>query len=129
MAKYEPLEHYLCSRRMSEVPMTFGEIERVIGNRLPPAARAHRAWWSNNPSNNVMTKSWLAAGFVSERVDLAGERLVFRRSSGTPSSPAGTDAPSPGLLERIRARLGGTVTVAPGVDLMEPLWEAEEGEV
>ncbi len=131
MSKYEPLTHFLEGQRAHEVPMTFDEIERVLGFRLPEKASGSRAWWSNNPSNNVMTKAWLAAGYVTERVDMAGRRLVFRRDRGAaipeghPSAGAKGD---PGFLERIRARLGGTVTIAPGVDLTEPtgeVWDAE----
>ncbi|MCB1416552.1 MAG: hypothetical protein KDJ64_09080, partial [Nitratireductor sp.] len=44
--------------------------------------------WSNNPSNNVMTKEWLAAGYETESVDVAGEKLVFRKC-GRPTSPPG----------------------------------------
>ncbi len=29
--------------------MTFSEIEKVTGVKLPPKAQHHRAWWSNNP--------------------------------------------------------------------------------
>lgn len=112
--------------------MTFEEIEGVIGARLPAAAGSHRAWWSNNPSNNVMTKAWLAAGYVTERVDMAARRLIFRRSGAGPaaSTIAASISPKgdPGFLERIRARLGGTVTVASGVDLTDPtgeVWDAE----
>ena len=36
--------------------------------------------------------------------------------------------PQLNLLERIRAMLGGTVTIMPGVDLTEPLRESEGGE-
>jgi hypothetical protein len=134
MGKYEPLERFLRETRGAEVPITFGEIERIIGGKLPPVAHAHRAWWSNNPSNNVMTKSWLAAGFQTERVDMGGEKLVFRRvSAASTSEPGvaeapGAAAPRPGLVERLRARLGGTVKVAPGVDLTQPtgeVWDAE----
>src|SRR5688572_2016045 len=120
MSKYEPLEYFLRDAQTADVPMTFTEIERVIGAKLPPAAHSHRAWWSNNPSNNVMTKSWLAAGFETERVDMASEKLVFRRVRSGPPSPPGVSEPGapralqPGLVERVRARLGGTVTVAPG---------------
>ncbi len=135
MSKYQPLEGFLRTQPGDEVPVTFGEIERVLGFRLPPAAHAHRAWWSNNASNNVMTKSWLAAGFVSEQVDMASERLVFRRKEGA-SSWAGVSegptpkfpAPGPGLLERVQVRLGGTVTIPDGVDLTAPtgeIWDAE----
>jgi len=126
MSKYAPLGDFLRAQSMQEVPISFAEIERIIGARLPPKAKDIRAWWSNNPSNNVMTKVWLAAGFRTERVDVAAERLVFRRTA-TPT--VSVEEPGLGLLERIRARLGGTVTVMPGVDLTEPLWEHEGGEV
>lgn len=129
MSKYEPLERFLKSRHTEEVPMTFAEIEKVIGRALPEKASGHRAWWSNNPSNNVMTKAWLAAGYQTERVDMASRRLVFRRATRMPdrgtSTPASRGA---GIIDRIRATLGGTVTIPPGVDITAPTgeeWDAE----
>lgn len=129
MGKYEPLTTFLAQAAETEVPMTFAEIERVTGHALPPS-KQYPAWWSNNPSNNVMTKAWLAAGYQTERVDIRGERLVFRRMTDRASTaPAPESPPLTGsILERIRARLGGMVTVAPGVDLTAPvsdLWDAE----
>jgi len=131
MSRYEPLEQFLRQREQTEVPMTFAEIERIIGRPLPKSAHTHRAWWSNNPSNNVMTKSWLAAGYVTERVDMGSQRLVFRKDRHT--GPTGRPGAAPqtlklGVIDRLRAALTGTVTVAPGVDLTEPAggrWEAE----
>ena len=79
MGKYEPLGQFLRTQRTSEVPLTFREIERITGVKLPPKAQHHRAWWSNNPNNNVMTKVWLDAGFESAQVDMEGRKLVFRR--------------------------------------------------
>ncbi|WP_298126790.1 hypothetical protein [Brevundimonas sp.] len=140
MSKYEPLTQFLASQREQEVPMTFSDIERVLGFTLPAKASGIRAWWSNNPSNNVMTKAWLAAGYASERVDIGGRRLVFRRLANGgattkpwPASSASTQAQAPtgrsiGFLDRIRARLGGTVTIPEGVDITEPtgeVWDAE----
>ena len=93
MSKYDALGTYLAKQFGSEIPMTFSEIETVTGVKLPPKAQHHRAWWSNNPSNNVMTKVWLDAGFQTEQVDMASRKLVFARKSGhglppsTPSSP------------------------------------------
>lgn len=123
MGKYQPLTEFLAQAPGSEAPMTFAQIERVIGHPLP-ASKKYPAWWSNNPSNNVMTRAWLAAGYQTERVDIAGERLVFRRTAtaAKPSALIGS------LLERIQARLGGTVTVSSGVDLTAPvgeIWDAE----
>ena len=135
MSKYDALTDYLVADSSDEIAVTFGQIETVLGFQLPPAARSHRAWWSNNASNNVMTKAWLAAGYVSEQVDMAGERLVFRKTAAL--APAGGLAEAaaplllvgkPGLVERLQAALGGTVKVAPGVDLTAPtgeIWDAE----
>ncbi len=77
MSKYEPLKSYLQSRHPREIRMSFAEIEAVIGDKLPEKSKAHRAWWSNNPSNSVMTKAWLAAGYRSALVDVAGEKVTF----------------------------------------------------
>ena len=128
MAKYTRLGDFLTAQRAGEVPMTFADIERVIGGPLPPS-KLQRAWWSNNPSNNVMTRAWRAAGFRTARVDVAGERLVFRREPEEgPPAPGGEAAEPEDFLQRLRARLGGTVRIPPGVDITAPTaerWEAE----
>lgn len=131
MGKYDPLTRFLAEASGTEIPMTFAEIEQVTGHPLP-ASKRYPAWWSNNPSNNVMTKAWLAAGYQTERVDIGGERLVFRRVEDRVERSTSAVPPTPilegTLLDRIRARLGGMVTVAPGVDLTSPvsdLWDAE----
>ena len=51
--QYLLLYKYLENRYANTVVLTFAEIERVIGTKLPPSARRHRAWWSNNRDNNV----------------------------------------------------------------------------
>src|SRR5436853_7797223 len=79
MGKYEPLGAFLRNQHAQEVPMTFSEIEKITGVKLPPKAQHHRAWWSNNPSNNVMTRVWLEAGYESAQVDMSARKLVFRR--------------------------------------------------
>lgn len=79
MGKYSPLRTYLMAQTRERVPMSFEDIERLLGETLP-ASKQYPAWWSNNPSNNPMTKEWLAAGFQTESVNIAGENLVFRRS-------------------------------------------------
>ena len=86
MSKYAPLTDFLRSRPYRELRCSFSEIEAALGFPLPPVARAHRAWWSNNGNNNVMTKAWLKAGFRAEQVDMAGESLVFRRIEESPRS-------------------------------------------
>jgi hypothetical protein len=120
MTKYAPLQGLLARSTASEFPMTFAEIESVIGASLPPAAYRHRAWWSNNPTNKVMTRAWLDAGYRTERVDMAGRRVLFRRARPLVRAKG---AP-PGVIDTLRRELGATLTIAAGVDLTEP---AEDG--
>jgi hypothetical protein len=136
MSKYQPLEDFLNAASTNEVPMTFGEIESIIEAPLPPVARKHRAWWSNNPSNSVITKAWLDAGYKTERVDMAGERLVFRKVADQPQgvaeAPAAAFKPAAkqGFATRFQMAFEGTLTLAPGFDPTEPtgeVWEAEQG--
>ena len=120
MSKYEPLQHFLAGSKASVLPMSFDEIERILGFPLPPS-QAHRAWWSNNPSNNVMTKAWLAAGYETEQVDVAGRTLVFRRVREVPDvapTPSGDEKPS--RRHPLFGWMKGTFTIAPGTDLTAP---------
>jgi hypothetical protein len=116
MGKYSRLGEFLRAQRSSEVPMTFAQIERVIGGKLPPSAPHYPAWWSNNPSNNVMTKVWLEAGFRTEQVDLKSRRVTFRR---TRQEGLSTEAVRSGRHPLFGA-LKGLVRIPPGVDLTEP---------
>lgn len=86
MSKYASLGDFLTSQKTQIVPMTFAEIERVTGTSLPRSSR-YPAWWSNNPSNNVMTQIWLDAGFKTEQVDISARKLVFRRTGRPAPAP------------------------------------------
>lgn len=138
MSKYAPLTSHLNQIGRNCIPMKFSEIERVIGRSLPPSSREHRAWWSNNPSNNVMTKAWLAAGYETEQVNIAGEKLVFRRTSiqtdpldSTVSKSRGSDGDS--KPDRpLFGFMAGLITLAEGYDPTQPTgdaWAAESGRI
>jgi hypothetical protein len=120
MSKYDPLTEHLKAARGTRVPMSFAELERVLGFPLPPSSRKHRAWWANNPGNHVNAQAWHQAGYQSSDVDLAAQKLVFVRLNAVgPRTPAKGDHPLWGVLS-------GIVTVAPGVDLTEPMYTDEE---
>ena len=122
--KYTPLKSFLSQQTAAEVPMTFAEIEQTIGQRLPPSAAKYPAWWSNNPSNNVMTKAWLEAGFRTACVDLGSQRLIFRRSASWKPPQAGRPASlRNNSLNDVYGAMRGTVRLLPGVDLAEPTGE------
>jgi hypothetical protein len=118
MGKYEPLTEFLKKQPGSEVRMSFAQIERVIGSKLPPVAQRHRAWWSNSATNNVMTQAWIDAGFRSEQVDMESGRLVFRRDKTPEGSPIASGAKQG--RHPLFGWMKGTVTIPPGVDLTEP---------
>jgi hypothetical protein len=116
MGKYEPLTEFLRKHRADRIEMTFEEIQKVIGGKLPRSAWFYRAWWSNNPSNSVMTAAWREAGFRSEQVDMEEGTVVFCRTESKKSSPKGSAAAPHSLY----GWLEGTVRLAPGVDLTQP---------
>jgi hypothetical protein len=132
MSKYDALGSFL--RGQGEyVPMTFREIERVTGTTLPNS-KQYPAWWSNNTWNNVMTKVWLEAGYRTEQVDIAGEKLVFRRAATgmhqgmqennrmfDPAPKTASHAPHP-----IVGALKGTFTIEPGWDLTKPVLDEDD---
>lgn len=123
MGKYAPLGDFLRTRGTALVPMTFEEIEQVTGVKLPPKAQHHRAWWSNNPSNNVMTKVWLDAGYETERVDMAGRKLVFRRVGGLAEAEQSALSAPPAKPEKRHPLFGilkEVTVIVPSVDLAEP---------
>lgn len=127
MGKYEPLRKFLASQNKDQIQMSFAEIEAVLGEPLP-ASKRFPAWWSNNTMNNVMTKEWLAAGFQSEQVDIAGEKLTFRRIDAKakaeqrpsrkpdPLSASDTQATRPTYYGALK----GTLTIDPSLDLTAP---------
>lgn len=112
MSKYDPLATYLQRQPGDRIALTFAEIETVIGRPLP-ASKRYPAWWSNSPTNNPMTRVWLAAGFVTEQVDIPGQSLTFRRAKpqGLPPTPGGLDRyPGYGAMR-------GTIRFAANLDL------------
>jgi hypothetical protein len=125
MSKYQPLGDFLRAQRATEVPMSFAEIERVTGIKLPPKAQNSRAWWSNNPSNNVMTKVWLAAGFKSEQIDISARRLVFRRmrkseEESSPEHAAKSSHEGSDNRHPLFGAMKGLIRIMPGTDLTKP---------
>ncbi len=122
MSKYESLPQFLTSERGSTKRMSFAEIERILGFKLPKSAYKHEAWWSNNATGHSHARAWLEAGWRTEEVDLAGRKVTFQRSASLPPDTVQKRDPW--------GCMAGTITIMPGVDLTAPtgeIWNADEG--
>ena len=126
MSKYDPLTSFLVTKAGREIRLSFAELEQIIGQKLPDKSKMHRPWWSNNPNNNVMTKAWLAAGYKTAQVDIAGEMLTFVADEQTrgfeemnQTSLAGNWNEG-GKRHPLFGSMKGTTIVMPGVDLTQP---------
>ena len=125
MSKYAPLKDFLVAQNADRVPMSFAEIEGVLNLSLP-ASKQYPAWWSNNPSNNPMTREWLEAGFETESVNTGTGKLVFRRVRrvlGSAPSGGGVAAGPRDAREERHPGFGfmkGLITIEAGFDVTKP---------
>lgn len=122
MSKYEPLGAFLRAQKTERIAMSFAEIERILKAKLPPS-KQHRAWWSNNPSNNVMTRQWLDAGYKTSDVDPDMGRLVFLRDGKVQRSGNVSD-----FWERMKS-LKGLVTVLDEESLVRPVFDEADWDI
>ena len=76
--KYQPLADYLITSNKEEVVLTFSKIEEILGFKLSPSARKHRANWSNNEIE-ALSWGWRNAGYESYGVDMKKEIVRFRK--------------------------------------------------
>jgi len=72
--KYHRLEEYLSNSKKQIEVLTYDEIERILGFKLPPSAYKHRPWWANGGHNQA--NSWLNAGWKVASVNL-GKSIKF----------------------------------------------------
>jgi len=134
MSKYRALADFFQAQTADELPVSFKEVEDIIGAPLPSSAYRYPAWWANDSSSHVQAQAWLAAGYEAKDVDIAAKKLVFKRvrlsrsphpGVGEPqhafkhgggkhgAEPAATSHPMIGALK-------GLLVIEPGYDLAQP---------
>lgn len=124
MSKYEPLPQFLSSGTSSTRRLTFEQIERVLGFKLPASAYRHEAWWSNNAAGHSHARTWLDAGWRTQNVDIEARKVTFLRDLSL-----GEEQPNSARRDPWGC-MSGTVTITPGADLTAPTgeqWDAEQG--
>lgn len=122
MSKYEPLPQFLAASHISRRRLSFTEIERILGFKLPKSAYEHEAWWSNNATGHSHARAWLDAGWRTQDVSLAERKVTFLKEIGRPISPIHKGDPW--------GCMAGTITILPAADLTAPTgdtWNAEQG--
>lgn len=79
--RYAALADWLQSQpgRVDQVPLTFNQIEEIIGSNLPDSARVFRAWWANDSVGHTHSQLWLEAGWRTTYINLTEGRVTFSR--------------------------------------------------
>ncbi len=80
--KYMPLENYLRDLPVSqkEVTLGFGQIERILNNKLPSSAYEDQRWWEHETEgNHINTRAWANAGWKIESLDVSKKWVKFVR--------------------------------------------------
>jgi hypothetical protein len=81
-AEYRPLHKYLDERFADNVVLTFGQIEDLLGCRLPDLARSQVDWWAEADESGTPTmqsRSWSQAGRTAT-ANIQAEIVRFERS-------------------------------------------------
>lgn len=80
--KYRPLFVWL--QKQGEVnrniQLTFEQVEKILGDQLPPTARTHQSWWANDSVGHRHSHAWLRAGWRVSEYDLVEETVTFQKT-------------------------------------------------
>lgn len=79
--KYGWFAVWLLNQSADTIPITFREIEEILGFQLPESARHYNAYWSGGQPGGTIGNVITDAGWRATQVDVRGERttLVRRR--------------------------------------------------
>lgn len=84
MGKYDPLHHFLASPApgVSEITLSFSQIEQLLGDKLPYTAKHSSHWWANQVRSGTrpQSSSWLKAGWQVDTVEPKRAWVRFRQA-------------------------------------------------
>ena len=116
--------HLLSVRPEPESRTTFGELEAILGYRLPDSARLHRPLWSNSKVGTGHGYSLVrqTTGWLTREVGIDAETPAFAYSAGTPGAtreggPETRLQSRPGLPPLGSRAMAGRLHGEPGADI------------
>ena len=118
--KYNPLQEFLITCDQPRISLSFAEIERIIGAKLPDSARENQAWWANDGRGH--SQVWLGEGWKIGNLNIAGEKVAFYRVDPPATGGDGDSKPIPSPY----GSLSGTVTILDPDALTAPIGESWE---
>ena len=77
--KYRYFSDYLLNSGASVIDLTFGEIEKIIQDELPPSCRKHRALWANTDTHAI-ARAWMNVGYRTTDVQMKREIVRFEKT-------------------------------------------------
>lgn len=78
MSKYDPLMDFLDKCQDVEITLSYEEIEKIIGEKLPNTAYKKTEWWSNHDQTHTQSSAWSDVGYKTKNVRL-GMTVTFYR--------------------------------------------------
>ncbi|MFB9127109.1 HNH endonuclease [Paraburkholderia dipogonis] len=86
MAKYQSLAAHLAVQSTSEVTLSFADVERIIGEELPPTADRFKPFWANSRAKDGHPgRFWMEQGWRQVKLDQANRLVTFRRLDARPT--------------------------------------------
>lgn len=79
MGRYDPLNEYLRSVSRDEINLSFSDIEKVLGFKLPSSAYTYSAWWANG--GHSQADAWIDAGYKVGRIEIFEKRVTFCKTN------------------------------------------------
>jgi hypothetical protein len=81
-ATWVPLRYYLRvqHRRAATLTLSFRQIEAILGDGLPKAARKYPDWWENDAAH-AQASAWLNEGWRVAEANLTEEVVHFRHGA------------------------------------------------
>ena len=76
---YGRLTGFLSGHAGRTATLTFAELERLVGTRLPADAYEGRAWWEGKSRHH--TRAWRRAGWRVEAADVLSRVVTFVRAT------------------------------------------------